>query len=85
MAIHLGEVLYGNIGTAERLDFTVVGSAVNEASRIERLCRPLRRNVLLSSAFHEAAVACGDRMVSVGVHALRGIGGPQELFTITGA
>jgi adenylate cyclase len=85
VALHLGEVLYGNIGTRERLDFTVVGSAVNEASRIEGLCRPLRRKVLVSSTFHEAAVACGGRMVSVGVHALRGIGEPQELFTIADA
>jgi adenylate cyclase len=85
VALHLGEVLYGNIGTKERLDFTVVGSAVNEASRIEGLCRPLQRKVLVSSRFHEAAVACGSRMVSVGVHALRGIGEPQELFTIAEA
>ena len=56
---------------------------VNEASRIEGLCKPLGRQVLVSSAFHTAAVACGSRMVSVGVHALRGIGEPQELFTLT--
>lgn len=84
VALHLGEVLYGNIGTRERLDFTVVGSAVNEASRIEGLCRPLRRQVLVSARFHEAAVACSGRMTSVGVHALRGIAVPQELFTIAG-
>ncbi len=82
LALHLGEVLYGNIGTRERLDFTVVGSAVNEASRIEGLCRPLKRKVLLSSTFHDAAVACDRRMLSVGFHALRGIREPQELFTI---
>jgi adenylate cyclase len=85
VALHLGEVLYGNIGTRERLDFTVVGSAVNEASRIEGLCRVLQRKVLISGAFHEAAVTCGGRMVSLGVHALRGIRDPQELFTIAGA
>jgi adenylate cyclase len=85
VAIHLGEVLYGNIGSSERLDFTVVGSAVNEASRIEGLCRPLQRKVLVSSAFQEAAVSSGGRMVSVGVHALRGIREPQELFTIADA
>src|SRR5206468_1284194 len=45
IALHLGEVLYGNIGTSERLDFTILGSAVNEASRIEGLCRPLGRPV----------------------------------------
>ena len=85
IALHLGEVLYGNIGTSERLDFTVLGSAVNEASRIEGLCRPLGRAVLLSSSFHEAAAACSARIVSVGVHALRGIREPQELFTIADA
>jgi adenylate cyclase len=85
VALHLGEVLYGNIGSSERLDFTVVGSAVNEASRIEGLCRPLQRKVLVSSTFQEAAVSSGDKMVSVGVHALRGIREPQELFTIADA
>jgi len=85
IALHLGEVLYGNIGTRDRLDFTVLGSAVNEASRIEGLCRPLGRRVLLSASFHEAAAACGGMVVSVGFHALRGIREPQELFTIAGA
>jgi adenylate cyclase len=85
VALHLGEVLYGNIGASERLDFTVVGSAVNEASRIEGMCRPLQRKVLVSQTFHEAAVSCGGRLVSVGVHALRGIREPQELFTIAGS
>jgi adenylate cyclase len=84
VALHLGEVLYGNIGASERLDFTVVGSAVNEASRIEGMCRPLQRKVLVSQTFHEAAVSCGGRLVSVGLHALRGIREPQELFTIAG-
>jgi adenylate cyclase len=82
VALHLGEVLYGNIGSSDRLDFTVIGSAVNEASRIEGLCRPLQRKVLASSTFFEAAAASTDRMISVGVHALRGIREPQELFTI---
>jgi adenylate cyclase len=84
IALHVGEVLYGNIGTTDRLDFTVVGSAVNEASRIEGLCRQLKKKVLVSSAFREAAVACGGRIVSAGFHALRGIREPQELFTIAG-
>jgi adenylate cyclase len=84
-ALHLGEVLYGNIGSSERLDFTVVGSAVNEVSRIEGLCRPLQRKVLASSTFFEAAMATAGRMISVGVHPLRGIREPQELFTIADA
>jgi len=82
VAIHMGEVLYGNIGTKERLDFTVVGSAVNEASRIEGLCRPLGRHVLVSSPVHEAAAMANGALQSLGVHALRGILEPQELFTI---
>jgi adenylate cyclase len=82
VAIHMGEVLYGNIGTKERLDFTVVGSAVNEASRIEGLCRPLGRHVLVSSTVHEAAAMRNGALQSLGVHALRGILEPQELFTI---
>ena len=82
IALHLGDVLYGNVGTMERLDFTVVGSAVNEASRIEGLCRPLRRKVLVSSKLHDMAGLCHERMISVGVHALRSIREPQELFTI---
>ena len=85
VAIHLGEVVYGNIGTAERLDFTVVGAAVNEASRIEGMCRPLQRKVLISDSFQEAVMAGSGRMVSVGFHALRGIREPKELFTIAGA
>ncbi|HKP65136.1 MAG TPA: adenylate/guanylate cyclase domain-containing protein [Casimicrobiaceae bacterium] len=85
VAIHMGEVLYGNIGTRERLDFTVVGSAVNEASRIEGLCRPLGRHVLVSSAVHDAAAPANGALLSLGVHALRGIGEPQELFTIADA
>ena len=84
VGLHLGEVLYGNIGASERLDFTVVGSAVNEASRIEGMCRPLQRKVLVSASFHDAAAACGSRMISLGFHALRGIREPQELFTIAG-
>lgn len=84
LALHLGEVLYGNIGTAERLDFTVIGPAVNEASRIQALCRPLERNVLISSAYHEIAYNCRAYLRSTGFHALRGVREPQELFTLGG-
>jgi len=84
LALHRGEVLYGNIGTLDRLDFTVVGPAVNEASRIETLCRPLNRRVLVSSAFNDAAGACRGRLVSVGFHPLRHVSEPQELFTLAG-
>ena len=50
LALHLGEVLYGNVGAVDRLDFTVIGPAVNEVARIETLCEPLGRKVLVSAA-----------------------------------
>jgi len=75
LALHLGEVLYGNIGASERLDFTVVGPAVNEASRIQALCRSLERNILVSSSFQAVAAkdAGANRLESLGFHALRGV------------
>ncbi len=82
VALHLGEVYYGNIGAADRLDFTVLGPAVNEASRIESLCDGLDRSILISQSFANAAVHCSDRIASVGRHALRGIADPVELFTL---
>ncbi len=85
VALHLGDVLYGNIGAPERLDFTVVGSAVNEASRIEGMCRTLQRKLLVSQSFREVAAAAGNGMISLGFHALRGIREPQELFTLAEA
>jgi adenylate cyclase len=80
LGLHVGEVFYGNVGSRERLDFTVIGPAVNEASRIAAMCRSVDQPVLMSSAF---AKACGirHRLVSVGRYALRGVAQPQELFT----
>ena len=54
VALHLGDVLYGNVGAIDRLDFTVIGPAVNEAARIEALCEPLDCNVLVSAEFAAA-------------------------------
>jgi adenylate cyclase len=82
LGLHLGTVLYGNIGTQERLDFTVVGQAVNEASRIQALCKSLDRNVILSSGFARAATRSSNRLVSLGRYALRGVRQAQELFTL---
>lgn len=82
IGLHLGDVMYGNIGARDRLDFTVVGPAVNEASRIESMCRALDRNLVVSSAFAEAADRSTDRLVSLGRYALRGVRQPQELFTL---
>src|ERR1700719_1569581 len=79
LALHLGEVLYGNVGAVDRLDFTVIGPAVNEAARIEVLCEPLGRNVLVSAEF---AAAAGDsgRLVPLGRHTLRGVREMQEIY-----
>jgi adenylate cyclase len=81
LGLHVGEVFYGNVGSKERLDFTVVGPAVNEVSRIAAMCRSAEQPVLLSATF-VAALADKRRFVSVGRYALRGVGRPQELFTI---
>jgi adenylate cyclase len=83
LGLHVGEVFYGNVGSDSRLDFTVVGPAVNEAARIAAMCRSADRNVLASAAF-ASAVAEEERrcLVSVGRYALRGIERPQELFTL---
>ena len=82
LSLHLGDVLYGNIGSRDRLDFTVVGPAVNEASRIADMASSLEQAVLVSTTFAEAAQECSDRLVSVGRYALRGIRRPQELFAL---
>ncbi|MBE7220222.1 MAG: adenylate/guanylate cyclase domain-containing protein [Caulobacteraceae bacterium] len=83
LGLHIGTVFYGNIGAESRLDFTVVGPAVNEVSRIAALCRSADRGVLLSAAFRAAAPAdAREHIVSVGRYALRGVGRAQELFTL---
>ena len=83
LGLHLGDVFYGNIGSVERLDFTVVGPAVNEVSRIVAMCRSVDRPIVLSSDF-AAATPAPERasLVSVGRYALRGVGRAQELFTL---
>ena len=83
LGLHIGEVFYGNIGSDERLDCTVVGPAVNEVARIAAMCRSAERNVLLSPALAQAvATPERGRLVSVGRFALRGVERPQELFTL---
>jgi adenylate cyclase len=84
LALHLGEVMYGNVGSLDRLDFTVVGPAVNEVSRIEAMCGSLDRALIISSAFAAAAGRYTDRLASLGRYALRGVRRPQELYTLVG-
>ena len=83
LGLHLGEVEFGNIGSRDRLDFTVVGPAVNEVARIEAMSRALDQTTVVSAAFARAA-GCddSDRLVSLGRYALRGVRQPQELFTL---
>lgn len=80
IALHVGNVNYGNVGADARLDFTVIGAAVNEASRIERLCDALGRHLLVSQAFARAAEASQHELVSLGRHRLRGVREETELF-----
>ena len=83
IGLHIGEVFYGNIGSFDRLDFTVVGPAVNETSRIASMCRSVDRPILVSSTFADSLPAEERaRLVSVGRFALRGVGKAQDLFTI---
>jgi adenylate cyclase len=84
LGLHVGEVFYGNVGSTERLDFTVVGPAVNETSRIAAMCRSVEQPVLVSEAFANVDGMRG-RLVSVGRYALRGVARPQELFTLDSA
>ena len=83
VGLHVGEVFYGNIGSEDRLDFTVVGPAVNEVSRIASMCNPIDREFLASSEFCKGLDATGRRyLVSTGRYALRGIGRAQDLYTL---
>jgi adenylate cyclase len=79
IALHFGDVLYGNIGTARRLDFTVVGPAVNELSRMEALGKALGRGLLLSESI---AHRCDQPVLSIGPHELRGVAGSREMYVV---
>lgn len=72
-------MLYGNIGTATRIEFTVVGAAANEAARIESLCKTLDAQLLVSD---QVARQAPGHWKSLGAHPLRGVGKPIELFTL---
>jgi adenylate cyclase len=82
LGLHIGHVFYGNIGSRERLDFTVIGPAVNEVSRIASMCRSVDQSLLMSSAFVQGLARERNDFLSVGRFALRGVAAPQELFTL---
>jgi len=79
ISLHVGEVMYGNVGTRQRLDFTVIGPAVNEAARLEGLCKALNKPVTISARFKD--IFPGD-LVSLGVHEVAGKKQGLEVFTL---
>lgn len=82
VGVHVGDVMYGNIGSRKRLDFTVIGPAVNVASRLETLTKKVHRPVLLSSAF-VAKAGCASMLESLGRFPLKGLGEPIEVFAFS--
>jgi adenylate cyclase len=77
LGLHLGDVEFGNIGAVERLDFTVIGPAVNQAARLESLTKEMARAIVFSDSF---AAAVPDRLVSLGRFQLRGMAEMTEVF-----
>jgi adenylate cyclase len=77
IGLHLGEVIFGNVGAVDRLDFTTIGPAVNLAARLETLTKRLERPLLVSSDF---ARACRRKLASLGFHPVRGLSKPEEVF-----
>jgi len=78
IGLHVGSAQYGNIGAEGRLDFTVIGQAVNTAARLESVCAKLARRVVASSEFAE----CAEGLVPLGATTLKGVGGEQDVFGI---
>ena len=79
LALHVGDVMYGNLGIAQRMQFTVIGAAANEAARLAGMCKDLGRWILISSAFPRCFP---DDVVSLGHHVMRGVKTPREIFTL---
>jgi adenylate cyclase len=79
IGLHIGKAQYGNIGAEGRLDFTVIGPAVNTASRLEGACGKLGRRVIASADF---AACAGDGLISLGNIELKGLDAPREVFAL---
>lgn len=78
IGLHVGEVMYGNIGTINRLEFSVIGSSANEASRLESMTKELGVPLVVSDQFRAIH---GGEWQSLGYHALRGFQDKRPLFT----
>jgi adenylate cyclase len=81
LALHVGEVMFGNIGASARLDFTVIGPAVNHAARLEKLCGQLDRPIVVSQAL--AALLPEREVVLLGRHLLKDIDEPQPVYSLS--
>ncbi|PZM11364.1 adenylate/guanylate cyclase domain-containing protein [Rhizobium tubonense] len=81
VGVNVGDVMYGNIGSRKRLDFTVIGPAVNVASRLETLTKEVKRPVLLSKAFVDM-LGSDVALDSLGSYPLRGLGAPVDVFAL---
>jgi adenylate cyclase len=82
IALHKGEVLYGNVGTPERLDYTMIGPAVNEAARMEKLTKILGCTILASDSFHAGLAESRALLQPAGTHALSGLSAPRALYRV---
>jgi adenylate cyclase len=82
LGLHIGEVMFGNIGASKRLDFTVIGPAVNYTARLEKLCSHIGRSMILSAPI--AAVMPENTVVPLGCHVLKDIDEPQEVYGLRG-
>jgi adenylate cyclase len=80
VALHLGNVMYGNIDSRDRLDFTVISAAVNETCRLESLCKVLKTPLTMSDAFVSALAA--THVVDLGAHDLKGVQNKRRVFTL---
>ncbi|MDH5748767.1 MAG: adenylate/guanylate cyclase domain-containing protein [Rhodospirillales bacterium] len=80
IGLHVGDLTYGNIGAPERLEFTVIGAAANEAARLEGLCKTLKKPILASGEFVRMS---SDAWASLGEHSFRGVREKQEIFTLS--
>ena len=80
IALHFGDVMYGNIGSDTRLDFTVIGPAVNLTARIKSMCKDLDRSLLLSADIVRTSGVIAD---TLGEFSLKGVGAKQHIFVVS--